>query len=798
MISTITVYSHRMDQPQDKRFSTNANSAGAPLPLIPRRTSSTTSLSSKPPITSSVSLLKLSSSDSPSTSNLSSISRTTSPRDVSDSSSLSSSPSDGIRPTIHTKRVRGVRVLGPPELSTSTPTLKAAYVVQNTDHNIINDATRPTLSRPMIYTPGMSLRDNLKPRNVSNSFHLRPAESSAQGAKSAFSEFPKGRLVRKKSGQLVKSSLKPSKSATRNTLSIVTIPQSSKSEPTTPTNKAVHFDAKLEHVKLFLAEQKPLAVSRDGSPTDDTSGTDSDFPRFIYGEGDDTRSRTKLLMQLCNMPSTINPNLDVALENLSLKPDGTSILGRVRVRNIAFAKWVAIRFTFDSWQTTSEVTGRYVESISSEFDRFSFTIRLNDLLARIEGKTLVVAIRYSVAGQDIWDNNNGQNYLATFTKAKTDETRSPISLSDEEASTNMADLRSKLEKVSQSDDRTGPAFLAQYFQRQPVSADPDVTYFRTSTSFASRYDFTASLKSSWDPSMSPPSHSRNQSFPFTGSRTSPSSIPWPQKGSADIYSPKCSPVHGKPNKGSPRDICDHAFMPVHRQQMEVADGIHNIQPYTPRSHRRGYFDFSRANGPHSSPAALRQTPPGTPTSSVQKLLRYRPPFNGDNFIADLGGDSELSTPSLFTPSSSRSSTPSPTETVMNPLVCEENDENLSPDTHYRQFIDKFCFFTGQGPFLDESRVDLLPRAHSASDIEEFLSGVSPRVPFTTTMGSSPNNMASTTISTSFSVSPTRSSSLDDLMLNRSGSLTPTVSRLALMSVPASIAISASVSCKIGI
>jgi Carbohydrate/starch-binding module (family 21) len=56
-------------------------------------------------------------------------------------------------------------------------------------------------------------------------------------------------------------------------------------------------------------------------------------------------------------------------------PDGTaSILGRVRVRNIAFSKCVAIRFSFYSWQTTGEVTGHYVESINSEYDKFSFTI----------------------------------------------------------------------------------------------------------------------------------------------------------------------------------------------------------------------------------------------------------------------------------------------------------------------------------------------------------------------------------------------------------------------------------------
>ena len=580
-LATMTVRPQRVAQPRDHRFSHNANSAGAPLPLIPRRTSST---NSTPLISPS--------------------------RDNSDLSSLSSSPSHGIRSTSHAKRVRGA-------------------------YNTINDATRPAISRPTIYTPGMSLRTAI----------------SAPGTKSVFREFPKdleGRLVCKKSGQLVKSSLKSSKSATRNTLSVITVPQSSKSEPTTPTQKAVHFDAQLEHVKLFLAEQKPLAVSRDGSPTDDTSGTDSDFPKSIYGEGDDRHSRKKLHMQLSNMPSTINPISDVALESLSLTPDGTSILGRVRVRNIAFAKCVAIRFTFDSWQTTSEVTGRYVESINSEFDKFNFTIRLYDLLTRIEDKTLVMAIRYSVAGQDIWDNNNGKNYMATFTMSNAEV---GSTFSDQETSPDMADLRNKLEKMSQSDDRTGPAFLAEHSRRQSTPASPDATCFRTSASFASRYDFAASM-------------------------------------------------------GSPRDIS-----PIRRKRISVENN--NIQPYTPRNHRRGYFDLIHADGPHPSPATLRRTPPGTPTGGIQKVTNaaFSPPFrfssfsptdsssrsmsplNGDdpNFNVDKGDESELSTPSLFTHSSSGSSNPSPDKIFMSPLPCDENAQSLSPDTHYRQFINKYVF-----------------------------------------------------------------------------------------------------------
>ena len=41
---------------------------------------------------------------------------------------------------------------------------------------------------------------------------------------------------------------------------------------------------------------------------------------------------------------------------------------------------------------------------------------LNGLLSRGEKKTLVFAVKYVVAGREIWDNNLGQNYLATFTK----------------------------------------------------------------------------------------------------------------------------------------------------------------------------------------------------------------------------------------------------------------------------------------------------------------------------------------------------------------------------------------------
>ncbi|KAF9036843.1 putative phosphatase regulatory subunit-domain-containing protein [Panaeolus papilionaceus] len=612
----------------------------------------------------------------------------------------------------------------------------------------------------------MSLRlsvDALRSRNVSESNVSVGGSTSASGSKSTSAlceTFGEAKLIRKKSGQLVKPSLKTSRSASRNGLSVITLPLASKSEPTTPTSKAVHFDAKLEHVKLFLAEQKPLAVSRDGSPTDDTSGTDSDFPAFIYGEGEDKQPKRKLIMQVANMPGRVCPDSDVALEELSLSSDGSNIVGRVRVRNIAYAKWVAVRFTLDSWQTVSEVTGKYIESLGPSFDCFGFTIRLNDLLARIEGKTLVLAIRYSVADREIWDNNNGQNYYATFTKAKVPQERRSVSVSDDEASTDMVNLRTKLEKVaSVSDSRTGPAFSSQHVRRQSLTSSPD-TAFRTSPSLAARYDFANSLKAPWKPSSSPPVHARTNSFPLSSSKASSPSLS--AKAPVDPYISKHT--KSKPALGSPRDVDREILAPAHRKASFEAEDAASFKAH--RHHQRGYFDIS------VPPVELKKTPSSGPPllASLDGYISPPAPIlfpvvdGSPSSVAykrdpvDTEDESALSTPSMVTPSSSRSSTPSPTMFTSMGVSADDGLEVQSPETHYRQFLNKFCFFTGPDS-------DPIQRAHSASEVEELLTSASPRL-----------------ASITHAASTIRSPSLESVV-SRSGSITPTISRIHLEPAP---------------
>ena len=686
MIATISRISPSMERP----FSRTVNSASGPLPLIPRRRSS----ASRPQ--SIISATSVQVTIQPSSPPQAGLQSSTSPSTDSDSSS-SAGPSDGSRLSVRPKRIRGVRLpaLCPPEQSTPTPAVynaRMSHAQHQAQKSSVSagkdddDTPRPT--RSLMYCPGVPLRlqtEGYNTRNFSES-HVRSFSESPAGSSPV--DISQPRLIRKKSGQLVKPSLKASKS--RDSLAVITRGGASKSEPNTPTHaKNVHFDSNLEHVKLFLAEQKPLAVSRGGSPTEDTSGTDNDFPSFIFGG--DSDSGKKLAMQIPNMPLNVDLNADVALEELVLSPDSTCILGKVRLRNIAYEKWLAVRFTFDSWQTTSEVTGKYVEAIDDDFDRFSFSIRLNDLLARIEGKMLHMALRYTIAGREFWDNNKGNNYLAEFSKV-TPSAKSISSDGETSGESAIDNLRSKLEKVVLGEEKNGSMLSTQSSSSGGLLG---------TASLAARYDFGTSLKEPWKPinytTPSPLRHTRTQSYPTT---PAPNSIPWPEK----IKSRGVGVITNLPVLGSPRDIDDDTLFSPPRVATDL-DTLLTVLPI--RHRRRGYFDDSSIIG---SPA--KKTSPGTPRMHTPGDLTPMPRYHSfplvdgprsplsfglgltpPSFYSDSSsGADDTSTPSLTSPSnSSRSSTPSPTDMFsMHSLMGMNGDveQPASPNTSYRQFLNR--------------------------------------------------------------------------------------------------------------
>ncbi|RDA84471.1 hypothetical protein CP532_0068 [Ophiocordyceps camponoti-leonardi (nom. inval.)] len=214
-------------------------------------------------------------------------------------------------------------------------------------------------------------------------------------------------MVRKKSGELVRPALRPSH-------------RRPSSVPGTPIfSKAVHFDSHLEHVRHFLQVDRPLAVSAGSSPIDNHE-SDGEYPFPEVKSG--VRSPPFEWELATNFPLHVPARkaLPVRLERVWLSADHKSLLGSVSVANLAFQKHVTCRFTFDYWKTVSEVGAEYSHEIqsqdgSSSFDRFSFSIKLSDVVS-LESKTLYFCIRYLVSGQELWDNNGSTNFQVDFKK----------------------------------------------------------------------------------------------------------------------------------------------------------------------------------------------------------------------------------------------------------------------------------------------------------------------------------------------------------------------------------------------
>ena len=213
------------------------------------------------------------------------------------------------------------------------------------------------------------------------------------------------RMIRKKSGELVKSSLKLPHFRRRPV-----------SMPTTPNyGKSVRFDHELEHVRHFLQAEQPTAVSTSTSPTEEPT------PSSWFGGVDDEncyqldRTNFRAFPDPADFDKTDMLTPLVKLETLYLSNNGKNVIGHVFVRNLAFQKLISARFTFDGWQTVSEISATYVARPPGvmKSDVFAFSIKLVDY-PRLEQKQLQFCVRFRVGEEEFWDNNSGKNYVVEF------------------------------------------------------------------------------------------------------------------------------------------------------------------------------------------------------------------------------------------------------------------------------------------------------------------------------------------------------------------------------------------------
>ncbi|XP_069824583.1 protein phosphatase 1 regulatory subunit 3E-like [Dendropsophus ebraccatus] len=159
---------------------------------------------------------------------------------------------------------------------------------------------------------------------------------------------------------------------------------------------------------------------------------DADIPRVPYHVLAGLRCREACpagaeLSTLLLRPTPSCPQLEPLFSNPGSKPDFVdlvrqrkvclesihtdpfSVSGDLKVLNLSYEKEVTVRYTVDSWSTSSEVMAAYQRGHSDRYtDRFSFKLLCPTLLNK-EGM-LEFALRYKVCGTEYWDNNDGLNY----------------------------------------------------------------------------------------------------------------------------------------------------------------------------------------------------------------------------------------------------------------------------------------------------------------------------------------------------------------------------------------------------
>jgi hypothetical protein len=90
----------------------------------------------------------------------------------------------------------------------------------------------------------------------------------------------------------------------------------------------------------------------------------------------------------------------------------------ILVKNLAYHKYVGIRYSLDNWKSFQEIPASFVSTICPSLhsfegiDRFQFQIHLNHY------SSISFAVRYCVGGQEYWDNNYEKNYTVTFEKVE--------------------------------------------------------------------------------------------------------------------------------------------------------------------------------------------------------------------------------------------------------------------------------------------------------------------------------------------------------------------------------------------
>ncbi|KAF8684550.1 Carbohydrate/starch-binding module (family 21) [Rhizoctonia solani] len=281
---------------------------------------------------------------------------------------------------------------------------------------------------PALLSPRLLPVGAQKNLSLNGSSHGRSASMADAGLDRSRSSPPASGattpVIRKSNGQPLKPSLKSSLSSPN--ISSMNEPRRiAKSAPTTPR---VHFkELGLESVRTFDKGARPITVSGEYNGADDTeTETEPENGKgYPFPQVSSTQAFVRLAPTTSQLAFQPPPQSYVHLQYLSLPAIRPPRLhGTILVRNVAFGKTIVVRYTTDNWETASEINASYSSSlppgivpgsIDASWDKFTFTIKLDDIERSLPDRTLFCVVKYDAHGVgEWWDNNQGQNYRVEF------------------------------------------------------------------------------------------------------------------------------------------------------------------------------------------------------------------------------------------------------------------------------------------------------------------------------------------------------------------------------------------------
>ncbi|KAH7926838.1 hypothetical protein BV22DRAFT_323970 [Leucogyrophana mollusca] len=559
-----------------------------------------------------------------------------------------------------------------PRRAPSSSSSAAKFHIRSDDDDESSSPESPVDERPR---PNLKLDTLQPPATVPFPRSSSPSSPLAQPPCSS----PRPLLSRGNSTPILLSNGKPLKSSLKSSCSSPSItstsstsaspPQSqsptptnhlhlrARSEPTTPTPKNVHFpdrDDNLTTVRLFNRTAKPAALS---SPLGDDTETETENPpdhndRFPFPvlpapptfEIDPAASSPVPAQR----PS---PHAHVHIESLVL---GAGALGRCRqqphlagtllVRNLAYEKHVAVRFTLDDWQTVSEVSARHVVSLnalpdalahpsatptasssshspssSQRWDRFAFTIRLEDYAHALGSRVLWLVARFRVdytypgaldphprpsplrdtpgPGGEWWDNNQGGNYRVGFRVA-----------SDSGAGNGVGGTGRQRREAARSSPGAFPPLHDTVMLINQLHTDPLITNTPPPQTLREHALglFVPSAPFTTSPPQSPPQATRS-----SPPSSPPGASPTLRAGRLSLlnYAP---PAHA--HSHSPVSV------PTHHVELSPTHHHHPPQPHSPHYRYQNEEDAHSDAEDADSPASSTLSTPSASPSTVPRVI----------------------------------------------------------------------------------------------------------------------------------------------------------------------------------